>query len=168
MTVAKKPTLGDYAEFVGISKNKVSDHIRELFGKATARPPVGEFLLLYCEKLRKAAAGRSMTNGAPRNIDPVVEKAKLDRARRQELERKAHVECGKLVLAEEYEAALAKSDAAIRTAIFAVPAECSEQIAAMALETFREGGTMEECQRQLIVLLTDRLREALLALPTDF
>lgn len=148
-----KRTIANYSRFLGISQRNTKEWVDKLFGPGE-RPEVWELTAAYCKHMSEGAAGRGKKEHS-NGVDPQLEKALLDRARRKELERKASVELRQLIPADEVDRANAIVDLAIRSAVFGVPPEVADELMG------------ETSKRKIIQLITERLNATLEAINPD-
>lgn len=116
--LAERIPQKDFAEIVGLSEARVSQLVKE--GLLVRGATGGEWLLAYCDQLREVAAGRAPSAG---ELDPIQEKAALDREKRMGQRIKNYVALEKYAPVELLTKVLANASAAVVAKLDALPGE---------------------------------------------
>lgn len=106
------------ARVVGVTQPAISALVSE--GKLESAATLGEVVIAYCARLRETAAGRAPAEGG---LDPIQEKAALDRERRMGQRIKNYVALEKYAPVEVLTKVLANASAAVVAKLDALPGE---------------------------------------------
>ena len=117
----RKPSCADFGRAVGISRQAAHKFLQDHHHGA---PPAtkDEFVLIYCEHIRRVAAGYQSASG---ELDLTYERARLAKAQADAKEMENQVRRGELAEISEVTASWSKLIYAARARLLALPHRCA-------------------------------------------
>ena len=125
------PTLTDLAEHLGLSRNSVSEMIRErkLPSYPTGKVDIDECRLLYIDRLRMQAAGR--LGDGDGDLDLTEERARKAKHEADRIEMQNAVTRGDLLPREDVDAAVMGAFARVRARVIGLPTKVAPMVVGM-------------------------------------